>query len=482
MARRFDALDRLWQSARESHHDFRPTTDLFPVLDVERMARDLDLEAEGRKRGQQDQPPPETSSFDTVELAVVERIESEQAKAVHSLEDTLDTFSSRLASLDFEEQFGLVRQARDASLSEFKAEAVKGTDELHGLRRALRDAENYSAWFRKRHRLVRPAHAPGGWIQYLKWAVIAAVFLLESGFNGVYLAKGSEQGLLGGVTEAAGFSAINIAVALLSALFAIRYVVHRNWAAKLFGLFWIPVYMVLALVLNLALAHYRDASGTLLEGASREVVAAMTSHPFVLQDINSWTLFAIGIVFSLVALIDGFAMRDPYPGYASAEKKLRAARDLYIDRKQELIDVLQDVRDEHNDKVRDVIHDLSVRRREHAAILAHRNRVLNLFENHEEQLERAARFLLNKYREANVKARKSAAPKHFSDAFDLKRKRPAYDPVQEDAGIAAAVAEAQKELSEQAGRIGQECAARLDEYHRLDTLFPEGQEERDGEA
>ncbi len=478
-AKRFDALERLIRSFRESHHDFRPTTELFAALDVERVAKDMGLEEEGRKRGEQDQPPSDTSTFDPVELSVMERIESEQAKAVHDLEDTLDSFSSRLSALDFEEQFSLVRQARDASLSEFKAEAEKGTDELHGLRRALKDAENYCAWFRRKHHLMRPAYVPAGASQYLKWAIIALLFVFESGFNGIYLAKGSEQGLLGGVVEAAGFSAINIAIALLSALYTIRYVVHRNWAGKLFGLLWIPVYLGVIITLNLALAHYRDASGTLLEGASLEVIAAMRSDPFALQDINSWTLFGVGIVFSIIALIDGFTLRDPYPGYANAEKKLQHARKNYIDHKRMLIDELKDVRDEHNGLVKDIIHNLSSRRREQGAIIAHRARVLNLFESHEEQLERAARQLLSKYREADIKARTTAAPSHFSIAWELRKKRPAYDG-KEDGDLVTTVAEAQKELSELAGRIGRECAARIEEYHKLDKLFPE--ETQHGEA
>ncbi len=85
-------------------------------------------------------------------------------------------------------------------------------------------------------------------------------------------------------------------------------------------------------------------------------------------------LFAVGLMFSLFAFIDGCYLTDPYPGSAGVQKRLDAARSNYIDRKLDLIDDLRDIRDEHNGKIEEIIRDLSMRRQETAAIIAHRAR------------------------------------------------------------------------------------------------------------
>ena len=42
---------------------------------------------------------------------------------------------------------------------------------------------------------------------------------------------------------------------------------------------------------------------------------AHKTDPFGLIEFQSWLLFVLGVVFSIVALIDGLIMRDKYPGY-----------------------------------------------------------------------------------------------------------------------------------------------------------------------
>src|SRR5262249_29676047 len=138
-------------------------------------------------------------------------------------------------------------------------------------------------------------------------------------------------------------------------------------------------------------------------------------------DFNSWILLIIGILFSIIAFIDGMYLSDPYPGYSGVESRARAAEEEYRNRKEELIGGLKDIRDEHNEKVTEIINDLSKRRLEHKAIIGHRARLTDLFSTYQNQLESAANSLLRLYRSTNVRARKDEPPAYFARDYELVR-------------------------------------------------------------
>lgn len=475
MSSKFEKLNRLRESLRESNHDFRASTQLFNSLDVDKIDRDMDFAGRGKERGEANQPPKNTKNLDDVEHAIIERVEDEKKSSYHTLEDSLQLLSGRLAGLDFEEQFGLIRQANAASVSDFKASVAIGLDELHGLRRALNDAEKEHIWFKDKHGLVRAARVQHGVAHVFRLSLLLFLFLIETAMNGSFLAKGSEQGLFGGILEAAAFSFINIGAALLLSVFCARLVTHRSALGKLVGIGSIIFYVALAVTINLALAHYREVTGSLADGAGAEVIRNLRTNPAGLVDVKSWLLFAIGLMFSIFAFIDGWFVFDPYPGYAGVEKRLVGRREDYIDRKKELIEELQDVRDEHNEKVEEIVKELGSRRREHRAIVDHRSRLLALFAQHQDQLERACNQLLSKYREANIHARTEPSPKHFGMAYKLDRLKPhvSGDGEWSEGDVGASIREAQEELNGQVRLIGQECERGIEQYSDLDKLHPD---------
>ncbi|MGX9144672.1 hypothetical protein [Mesorhizobium sp. 128a] len=476
MGSKFEKLNKLRDSLRESNHDFRASTQLFTSLDPAKIDADLDVINRGKQRGEVNQPPKTAKNLDDVEHAVVERVEDEKKAAHHTLEDNLQLLGGRLAGLDFEEQFGLIRQTNAASVSDFKASVAVGLDELHGLRRALNDAEKEHAWFKEKHGLVRAARVQHGAAHIFRLSLLLFLFLIETAMNGNFLAKGNEQGFFGGILEAAAFSFINIGAALLLAVFCARLVTHRSFFVKLVGIISILFYGGLAITINLALAHYREVSGSLADGAGAEVIRNMLANPAGLTDIKSWLLFAIGLMFSLFAFIDGWFVLDPYPGYTGVENRLVRRRDDYIDRKKELIEELQDVRDDHNEKVEEIVKQLGSRRREHRAIIDHRSRLLALFAQHQDQLERACNQLLSMYREANIQARTEPAPKHFGTPYKLERIKPYVTGEREwnEGDVGASIRQAQEELNEQVRLIGQECERGIEQYRDLDKLHPDG--------
>ncbi len=475
MAKTFDGFNRLLEKVRESSHDFVVTTEIFPNLDVERVARDMNLVEEGNNRGVLEQPSKSSKSLDDIELAVVGKVQDAKSTAYNNLEDQLQLFAGRLGSLDFEGQFSDIHKANAEGVSDFKAEIVKGRNELHGLRRALNAAEEDYADFRKRHRITRAPRVSEGYVWFFKVSFLLFLFLVESIMNGIFLAKGSDMGIVGGITEAFSFSFLNIGIALVFALFCVSLVAHRSYFLKLIGVVSIVLFAGLAIALNLGLAHYREVTGSILEDAGPLVMNRIVTDPLGLMDIKSWLLFGIGLMFSIFAFIDGWYLRDPYPGYAGVYKRLIAARSKYSTRQEELIEDLLIVRDDHNQKVDFIIKSLSARRREHNAIIAHRAKLLSLFVQYQEQLERTANVLLKRYREVNMKARSHNAPKYFDNAWKLDRVKPTKAGESEltDENVADSIRKAQAELSEQIRNIAAVCDDGIDQYRELDRLHPE---------
>ncbi len=472
---RFEALNKLWETVRESSHDFRVSTEIFPSFDVEKVARDYELEKKGVERGAQGLPPKGQKSFDEVEQSLIDRIEEEKKTAHQIVEDQFQTFADRLTNLDFEGQFGLIRQANANSVSDFMVEATNGANELHILREKVKEAYEERKEFRTRHRLGRAARISSTAQTVFKLSLLFFIVVLETWLNGSFLAKGSEQGIVGGISLAIVFSVLNVGIALLSSVFLVRLIFHRSWLAKIVGALTAGAYFALAVALNLALAHYREVSGLAFENIGTQVMTRLQDAPFHLNDVDSWTLFGFGLMCSLIAFIDGYYLTDPYPGYAGVEKRLQKARENYNTRKEELLGELTDIRDDHNSKVEGIIRDLSNRRKEHGTIIAHRQRMTSLFAEHQNQLERAANSLLTIYRTANIKARADGAPKYFLAGYKVARVNVAVNSAGEwnDQDLAESIRKAQNELTDQIQRVDTEFQTAVRRYAPLDDLFPE---------
>jgi hypothetical protein len=469
------ALGRLINGLKREQHDYRPSLEVFPGLNVDKLAADMGLAAAGAERGAREEPASDTAVLDDVEAKIVERIEAERNAAHGVLLDELRTYRERLAGLDFEGRFGTIRQAAPAAVTEFRAEAAQGRDELHSLRRHLRDLEVESDEFRRRHRLKRTARAASGGSLTLKIGVLLILFVFEVFLNGFFLAKGSELGYLGGAAEALTFALMNVGVSFLIAAVGVRELNHRNWLRKLLGLFALVLYAAFALSLNLALAHYREVSGLLVADAGHAVLTRLQTAPLAVADVKSWLFFGLGILCSLIAFADAFLVFDPYPGYGPLEKRRAAAHAAYIQRKNDLIAQLLEIRDEAIEILEEANRDLSIRRSEHDAILEGRGRLVRLFAAHQTHLERCANTLLAVYREADKRARKTPPPARFSAPLALERIA-VEDELPEKAAredLRRSIAESQALLIEQVKAIHAEFERAFASYREIDELLEE---------
>jgi hypothetical protein len=418
---RLSALERLAQGLWGPPHAYVPSLQVFPDVSADVLTRELKLADKGQERGKLDEPASNSATLDEVEHGIIERIYAERKSAYQEFVDQLETYARRLAALDFEGRFATIAHAAPAAVSEFKAEAIQGRDMLYQLRRTLIENEQERNAFKVRHRLIRAPRLSSGIATFLKVALLFFLFVVETYINGVFLAKGSELGLLGGVVEALVFAVLNVVVSFFIGLLGVRQVNSRGFFRKLVGLLSFLFWIAFAVGLNLALAHYREISGVIYDDAGAQVLKRLMTAPAGLVDIKSWLFFALGFVFSVAALIDGIFYTDPCPGYAELQKRVLRAHDDYIDHKVALIDELKAIREEAILQMEESQRDLGKRRGEHDSILEARSRLLGLFDQHQEQLQRTANALLANYRAANRQARYSVAPARFEQPWVMER-------------------------------------------------------------
>ena len=114
-SRQRSALARLLNGLKRQQHDYRPSLEIFPALNIDKLAGDMLLATAGADRGAREEPASDSTAFDDIENRIIERVEAEKNAAHGLLLDELRTYKERLTSLDFEGRFGTIRQAAPAA-------------------------------------------------------------------------------------------------------------------------------------------------------------------------------------------------------------------------------------------------------------------------------------------------------------------------------------------------------------------------------
>lgn len=474
-------IARLLKLVNEPRHDYRPSTDVFLELNTDTIAKTLHLAELGAERGASDRPASDAQHLDDVEHKIIERIEAHKQDAHKLFSDHLHTYDDRLSALHFEERFTIIRQAAPEAVSDFKAEAGLGRDELFSLRRRIADTEKEREDFKTRHKLVRVARISSAGEIIFKIGLLAIMFVIEVAVNGTFLAKSSPEGILGGAIQAVTFAFLNIMASFLFGLVPIRLLNRRIFFLKVLGFLALLVYLTFAIGLNLTLAHLREMPPALTDNAGEQVLQQLLHAPLVLHDVNSWVFFSFGFIFSLIAMSDGILFTDPYPGYAAMEKRWLETGLHYTDRKAELIDELREIRDTAKDAMNSAAHDLAVRRGEFDSILQSRTRLAQRFSEHQNHIERAANALLAVYREANSENRKTDAPRYFTRSYQMERIVYAGDGKENTARdeLRQSIKESHGLLETQIAAIHQEFDKAVKSYREIDEFIPE---EKSGSA
>jgi len=471
------ALSKLIETFKTPQHDYKLNTEIFGQFDAEKVAKELNLEKIGAEKGTKNQPSADSQIPDEIESQIQERIEAAKSTANEAAENQILTYNERISNLFFEGHFSELRQAGPLAISDIQSQIQRGLNEMNTRRRKLLDVEKEFSYFRSYNGLeYRTAKLTTPTGTFLRFLIILIMIVLETYFNGTYLAKGSTQGLIGGIFEAASFALLNIGFSIILTLYMIKQIVRNGLIWKLIGVVGILAWLAVVLVINLGLAHYREVAATFAEGAGSDILVRIVENPFGLVELESWMLFAIGVLFATVTLVDIITFSDIYPGYTKRQMRWDEEHEEYKDEFDSLIQELDDIKEDYNDNLKTIGNALSSRQRELDNIMSGRNRLASLYAAHHEQLQRAANSLFSYYFEANRASRTTPVPERFNRRFIVSKMElsssKSFQP-REAQKVKDRISEAKKILDDQVQLVLAEYAKGIRQYRNLDILNKE---------
>lgn len=482
------SLSKLIDAFKTPQSDYRISTEIFGQFDVDKVAKELDLEGKGAAKGAENQPSSDSQIPDEIESQIQERIAAAKSSANESAENQIHTYNERISNLDFEGHFSELRQAGPLAVSDIQAKIQSGLNDMNTRRRKLLDVETEYSYFRKSNGLQhRTAKTVTSLDMVLRILIILTMLVFETYFNGTYLAKGSTQGLIGGVFEALTFAALNIGFSIVLTLYVIKQIVRRGLFWKLLGLLGIAAWIAIVLAINLALAHYREVASTFVDGAGADILQNILKNPLGLNDFESWMLFAIGVLFAVVTLVDVITFSDIFPGYTKRQARWDEEQTEYKEQFDDLIEDLNEIKADYQDQLTEIGSALSARQRELDNILSNRNRLSSLYAAHHEQLQRAANALFSFYYESNKKCRTEPAPDRFNKRYlvpEMSLSSGASFEPREAEEIKSRITQAKQILDDQIRVVLDEYSNGIRQYRNLDILneeYSDGQKTQNAE-
>lgn len=407
------AFSNLLESLRPKPDITAPMDDPFIQIDIKKIASALKLEQRGRENGALNLPPSDSQTLDVVETEIVSEIGQLAATAHVDATNQIRTYEQRLAQLDLSGNLSSISGASRTAVGEFKTKALELQNRITQFREDVGRSYRELSEFRKEHKLFRPAHDAPPLV--LTVGGILLSLIVETLLNSALLRVNDDFGWVGGIVAAALVSITNVLVlGAIAGKAAWRLLNKQSVMGRALGLALSSLWLMALIAWNLVAAHYRDLKVTGIDRPEYEAIRYTLNAPVHFESIYSIVLFAVGIGLGVLGAISFYHMDDPYPGYGAVSRRHRTRLEDYTAEVTSSIDELRSIRDDAIDDAEQAKLAINRDYRAYTSIVSHRNSFAHRYRQYAEQLDQAANTLLQQYRVANLKARTSPAPSHFS--------------------------------------------------------------------
>ena len=392
-----------------------PSSQTFPPLDVEQVARLLRLDERAEQAGRARLPSADADGPDVAELEVLGIIEEAARKANEDYLSQRDFYEGRIRRAAITPDLRVQLEAAGANaLADFKAEIIHDQNTLHTLLQAAGNREQEYQEFRERHGLNRLPRNISRGQRTFAFMVLAVFVILESIINGMFFAEGSEAGIIGGVMQALVLSILNVGVATLYAVYGLPFLFHRRVWGKVLGVLATVAFVIWLVGLNLAIGHFRDL---FVQGAGGVEMAALlnrlTDAPLLLNDAKSGLLVLLGMALGLLSVIDVAASRDPYPGYGAIGHERQRAIERYSHENAKSLAAIMRLRDQTVDDMTSGIEMMRAAQFDMQQAIEGRSRLHHNYRAYLEHLAVVHERLIQRYREGNRRVRRGDVPAYF---------------------------------------------------------------------
>lgn len=409
-----------WDRVRGLFSSKEPLTAHFddPFIQIDRSlaSETLKIAERGQRQGELDLPPTDMDSFDNVETEITAFVTEHFSRAQIDAANSIRTYDTRLSGLTLLSGISSIRSEASRALGDFNVQIKNALNRLSNSRDAIASSYDELREFRREHELRRPAHPASP--AFATYGTIFMAWVLETAMNAFLLRQNDSMGYLGGVVAAATVGAINI----LGSAYAGRQIWPRTHlkdrAKSLLAWGGVVVWLTLVFFWNLLAAYFRDAKSA---GLDQPEQAALQMFGQSLDSIYSYGLLIAGLIFAFSAASAAYKMDDPYPGYGGVTRRHNERCEDYAAEVEAATEEMTAIRDEAIDEAASVRRELERQLAERTQIESARGTYLKRFEEFTAQLELLGNNLLQEYRSANLAARQSRAPAHFSHRWQIRR-------------------------------------------------------------
>lgn len=295
-------------------------------LTVAALDKRLNLRRRAREDAARNLPRHDASDLSEPERAVLEALEGERSKLDRARGEARAEVERRLRALAPTPQ-DFTSPALDARLT-LKQTAGRLAHEWADARARSDAARADLDAFKNANDLRRAAVYPRSSLLQAGLLLVAAMF--EALFSAALFAEDDARGLLGGAITAIGLSGANVTLGFLAGFLGLRYVQHRRLPQRIAGAAGFGALTLLALMLNLFAADWRDKLAAL---AGRDLGAGSDAsfHLWSLLQLESpqaIILLMLGAGVWVFAALKGYSgFDDPYPDYGKMDRSAREAGD-----------------------------------------------------------------------------------------------------------------------------------------------------------
>lgn len=379
-------------------------------MDLAKLAKRF-VDPKAIAQGRREQPSTAAQDIDVPEQEIVQHVENlhldvvaETVQDEHQLKNTRATLAAQCLPEYFDECVDDVQQ----HLQRLYMSSSQTLQEVWRRLQALR--ADYRGFCRQ-HGINREAVYPESHLWHL--ALLVLMVLVESMANTTMFAKGS-NGIVGGFMEALVVSGLNVLLSF-SVGMALRGVNASHLGLRCLAVLAGVGYACVWPLYHLTIGHYRTSLVIDSQGAATAAISRVLENPLSLDDLHSWMLVIIGLVFGCASLIDGYKWDDPIPKFGAKDRRLKMAESEYFQLKEDYLIRIHMIADSQLAAVDHLLANAKAAVAGYRASLGESKQLLRAYQQTCVALADACIALQLRYRELNASIRSTPPPAYFRE-------------------------------------------------------------------
>ena len=385
----------------------------FTFLDRDEFLSEHDVDAVAKKEARNNLPATSSRTLDSNELTLIQQLTQAATSATMTLNRSLGEIAAAIEMIDVEAEKAELDNAVEKIEAELKKEYSAQADGLESLRKEAEVRQEDVDKFKKDNRLKREASYKESYLMMV--AIILGALVLETALNSSLLAKASDFGLFGGAFQAIIISVINISLGLVIGFGAWPKTNHFNKAQSTVGYLYLILGIVVVLIFNLLIGHYREAVIENPDDGGIAAVKQFSEGMFNLSEIESIFLVAIGLLVAGLSFWKGVTQNDSYPGYTKVSKQRDLARTRLYNAKEDALDELNAINEYCEEGLQQILKKVTIDSARCNTLFSTFDQQQKLYDAYVADLAQTGEIVISRYRQVNRSNRDDDAPSYFDE-------------------------------------------------------------------